>query len=103
MKPIRLGIIGCGVISNSHLTGAAEFPLAEVVAVADVIEERAQAAAKKFGIPSCYNSDDDLLNDERVDAAILALPAGVRTPIAFKALERGKHVILEKPVACSAT
>ncbi|MDP6354586.1 MAG: Gfo/Idh/MocA family oxidoreductase [Planctomycetota bacterium] len=102
MKPIRLGIIGCGVIGNHHLTSAAEFPLTEVVAVADMMDERARAAAEKHGIPSCYNSEDDLLSDDMVDAAVLAMPAGVRTPVAIKALERGKHVILEKPVASNA-
>ena len=102
MEPIQLGIIGCGVISDSHLKLATECPIAEVVAVADVREERARAAAEKFGISSYYDNDDDLLNDHRVGAVVLAMPTGVRTPIAYKALERGKHILLEKPVASSA-
>ncbi|MBI1925541.1 Gfo/Idh/MocA family oxidoreductase [Candidatus Poribacteria bacterium] len=103
MDPIRLGIIGCGVIGSHHVTSAATSPVAELVAVADAIEERARAAATKFNVPSYYNNADDLLNDERVEAVALAMPAGVRTPIAFKALEKGKHVILEKPAASHAS
>ncbi len=99
MEPIRLGVIGCGVIGTHHVTSAANSPLVELVAVADMLEERAQAAAEKFNVPSYYNNDEDLLNDKKVEAVALAMPVGVRTPIAFKALEKGKHIILEKPAA----
>ena len=102
MEPVRIGVVGCGVIGESHLKLAAESAMAEVVAVADIAEERANAAAKKFGVPSVYGNDDDLLNDPRVDAVVLAMPTGARTPVACKALERGKHVLLEKPVAGNA-
>ena len=101
--PGRLGIIGCGVISSSHLKLAADCPHAEVVAVADLIPEKANARAKEFGIPTVYFNDTDLINDPRVDAVILAMPVGDRTPVAFKALRHGKHVLLEKPVAAKAS
>jgi predicted dehydrogenase len=103
MEPIRLGIVGCGVISGSHLELAAKCPLATVVAVADLIEERARARAASFGIAKYYLNDEDLLNDARVEAVVLAMPTGVRTPVAYKALRRGKHVLLEKPVASKAS
>ena len=99
MEPIRLGVIGCGVIGTHHVTSAANSPLVELVAVADMLEERAQAAAEKFNVPSYYNNDEDLLNDNKVEAVALAMPVGVRTSVAFKALEKGKHIILEKPAA----
>ena len=102
MKPIRMGIIGCGVIGATHVIGAAKSPLVELVAVADMVEERARAAAEEFNVPSYYGSDEDLLDDERVEAVALAIPAGVRTPIAFKALKMGKHVVPEKPAASHA-
>ena len=82
MKPIQLGIIGCGVISNSHLDLIKECPGAEAIAVADIQEERAKAIAEKYSIPSFYTSENDLLKDERIDGVILAMPTGVRTPIA---------------------
>ena len=102
MEPIRMGVIGCGVIGATHVTSAAKSPLLELVAVADMVEERARAAAEKFNVPSYYDNEEDLLNDERVEAVALAIPAGVRTPIAFEALKKGKHVVLEKPAASHA-
>jgi predicted dehydrogenase len=102
MATIQLGVIGCGVIGNSHIAGAAQSPLVDLVAVADLLEERVQAIAEKFNVPAYYNNDEDLLNDERVEAVALAMPAGVRTAVAFKALEKGKHLIIEKPAASHA-
>ena len=101
MEPTRLGIIGCGVISGHHLELATESPLVELVAVADLIEERATAAAEKYGVPSHYLNDEDLLNDDRIEAVVLAMPVFDRTPVAYKALERGKHVLIEKPIAAN--
>jgi len=98
MKPVRLGIIGCGVIGNHHLEAANDSPLAELVAAADLIEERVGAAAEKYGV-TAYPNDEELLKDERIEAVVLAMPTGDRTPVAFKALDAGMHVLLEKPVA----
>lgn len=100
MEPVKLGIIGCGVIGNvAHLPDATRSPLVELVAVADLIEERVKAAAEKYSIPAVYKSGDELLEDDNVEAVVLAMPARERAPLAFRALEKGKHVLLEKPVA----
>jgi len=99
MKPIKIGVIGCGVIGNHHVSDATKSPLAELIAVADVIEERAKAMAEKYSVPTYYTNEDDMLNDDRIEAVALAMPAGVRIPIAYKALEKGKHIINEKPAA----
>lgn len=104
MEPVRVGIVGCGVIGvRAHLPAATKSPLAEVVAVADLIAERADEAARKFGVANVYYGDEDLLSDERIDAVILAMPTADRTPVAYKALKRGKHVLLEKPIAGAAS
>jgi len=99
MEPVRLGVIGCGVIGPSHLKLAATCDAVEVVAVADLIVDRARQVAERFAVPCHYPGDTELLADDRIEAVVLAMPAGDRTPVAFKALERGKHVLLEKPVA----
>ncbi len=103
MEPIRIGIVGCGVIGGgAHLPAAAKSELVEVVAVADLLAAKRQAAAEKYGIATVYEQGADLLRDERVEAVVLALPTGVRSPLALAALRLGKHVLTEKPVAMNA-
>jgi len=102
MKPVALGVVGCGVIGPVHLRDAAESPLIEVVAVADLIEERARAAAQKFGVRKIYADGESLLADEQVEAVVLAMPTCGRTELALSAFQKGKHVLTEKPVAMNA-
>lgn len=102
MQPVRLGIIGCGVIGRVHLRYATQLSLTEVVAVADLREQAAREAAEQFGIGTVYTSADDLLNDPNVEAVVLAFPTAGRTDVALKAFAKGKHVLLEKPVAMNA-
>ena len=102
MDPVRLGVVGCGVIAQHHLRGAKASPLIEVVAVADVREEEAKQTAAKFGIPKVYTSAEALLKDKRIEAVVLAVPAAPRMKLALKAFARGKHVLTEKPVAMNA-
>ena len=102
MDPVRLGVIGCGVIAQHHLRGAKASPQIEVVAVADVREEAAKQTAAAFGVPTVYASADALLKDKRIEAVLLAVPAAPRMKMALKAFARGKHVLTEKPVAMNA-
>ncbi|MCC6445638.1 MAG: Gfo/Idh/MocA family oxidoreductase [Armatimonadetes bacterium] len=102
MEPLRLGVIGCGVIGPTHLQGAQESPLIEITAVADLIEERASGAAERFGARKVYREGDDLIEDPDIEAVALALPACGRTRLALHAFEKGKHVLTEKPVATNA-
>jgi len=102
MEPVRLGVIGCGVIGPSHLQLAAGCEAVKVVAVADLIVDRARSVAERFAVPSYYSSDAELLQDARVEAVVLAMPVIARTPVAYRALTLGKHVLLEKPVAANA-
>jgi len=94
-----VGIVGCGVIAQHHLSAAKDWPSVDVVAVADVRDEVARQTAEKFGIATVYHDGNDLVYDKTVEAVVLALPTGLRTPLALKALAAGKHVLLEKPVA----
>ena len=99
MKQVNLGVIGCGVIGTAHINIAVKSNLLNVVAVADRFEEKTREVAQKFGIAKTYPSGEDLMEDEDVEAVVLAVPAGVRTPLALHAFSRGKHVLLEKPSA----
>ncbi|MFW6156408.1 MAG: Gfo/Idh/MocA family protein [Armatimonadota bacterium] len=103
MEPVKVGVIGCGVIGHRNLQSAQASELCEVVAAADLRIERRQWAAKEAKVPRVYEEGRDLLDeDEEVEAVIIAFPAGVRGAMALRALERGKHVMLEKPVAMNA-
>jgi len=102
MDPVRLGVIGCGVIAQHHLRAAKASPLIEVVAVADVREDVAKETAAKFGVPTVYSTAKALLKDKRIEAVVLAVPAAPRMKLALKAFARGKHVLTEKPVAMNS-
>ncbi|HEY3417921.1 MAG TPA: Gfo/Idh/MocA family oxidoreductase [Armatimonadota bacterium] len=101
MDKVRLGIIGCGVIGPVHAGVAAQLPTVELVAVADLIEEKRNAIAAKYGVPKVYEQGEELLNDPEIDAVILAVPYGARRELPFQALDAGKHVLIEKPAADS--
>jgi len=102
MNKVRIGVIGCGVMGPKHVQAAAELPFTEPVAVADLIPERAETVASKFGVSRVYHDGANLLQDPEVDAVVLAFPAQHRAKLALKAFAAGKHVLVEKPVAMSA-
>ncbi len=99
MKPVKLGVVGCGVVGAIHIKNAVESDLINVVAVADQVEEKAREAAQEFGIKKVYSSGKLLMEDPDVEAVVLALPTGIRAALAIHAFSRGKHVLLEKPAA----
>lgn len=102
MEPVKMGVIGCGVIGSRNLQDAQASELIEVVAAADLRVERREWAAEQ-GVPRIYEDGRDLLDqDDEVEAVIIAFPAGMRTAMALRAFARGKHVLLEKPVAMNA-
>jgi len=95
---MKVGIIGCGNISKIYLENAPRFGNYDIEAVADLVIEKAEERAREFGIPKAYTTDE-LLNDPDIDLVInLTIPA-VHAEIAIKALENGKHVYGEKPLA----
>lgn len=96
-RQCNIGIVGCGVIGQKHLASAAGYARINLVAVADLNRDLAEAQAERFGVPSVYDSAEALLADPSVEAVVLALPTGVRTALAIEAFEAGKHTLVEKP------
>jgi predicted dehydrogenase len=97
---VRIGIIGAGMIAHrSHAEAFQQVPTAEVVAVADVDEERARGFAEKYEIPQVFTSYEQLLEKGGVDAVSVALPVFLHAPATIAALQSGKHVLCEKPMA----
>jgi predicted dehydrogenase len=96
---VRLGIIGCGAITeNAHLPATLSSPLIEVTALSDPNSARLEYLLKLYGLPQIGYTDHRAVLD-RVDAVILALPNHLHTPIGVEFLERGIHVLCEKPLA----
>jgi predicted dehydrogenase len=102
MRKLKLGIVGCGVIGPHHMNGAAASSTIDLVAVADLIEERARAKAAEFSVRKVFREGMDLIRDPEVEAVVLAFPAGKRAELAYEAFRLGKHVLVEKPGATSA-
>lgn len=100
-RKIRFGIIGCGAIGPTHAGAIRQIDDAELIAVADLLPDRAKAMAEKFGAPKAYHSDRDLLADAQVDVVCLCTPSGVHGTGAIQAMRAGKHVIVEKPMEVS--
>jgi predicted dehydrogenase len=94
----KIGIIGCGNISSTYLTVCPTFDILDVVAVADLVEERAVSQAAKFGVPQAL-SVDELLADPEIAIVVNLTVPGAHATIAARALEAGKSVYNEKPLA----
>ena len=101
MEPVRFGVIGCGVMGRRHAAEAAASELAALVAVADIRAEAAESTAQNAGGCRVHGDGGALLDDADVEAVVLAMPAGVRADLAVRALQAGKHLLVEKPVACN--
>lgn len=101
MSKLRVGIIGCGgIASNKHMPSIQKAGLAEMVAFCDIIEERAQKAAEKFGddTSKVYTDYKELLKED-LDAVYVCTPNRSHAMITVDALHAGKHVMCEKPMA----
>ncbi|MDY7011219.1 MAG: Gfo/Idh/MocA family oxidoreductase [Planctomycetota bacterium] len=101
-KTIKIGVIGAGMISNFHMGGYRECPGAEVVAVCDVMADRAKTAAEKFDIPKTFTSVGRMLAMKEIDAVSVCTPNIDHMRSTLKALAAGKHVLCEKPIAMNA-
>ena len=104
-RKVRIGIIGCGGIANNkHMPSLKKVEQAEMVAFCNIIEERAQKAAKEYGVPGAkvYTDYRELLKDESIDVVYVLTPNRSHADISIDALHAGKHVMCEKPMAKTA-
>jgi myo-inositol 2-dehydrogenase / D-chiro-inositol 1-dehydrogenase len=98
----RIGVIGAGLMGLTHvrlLTGAVSG--ADVVAVSDAVPEAAERAAAEAGGATVHADALALIEDERVEAVVIASPAGTHEAFAVACIEAGKPVLCEKPLADS--
>ncbi len=100
MEKIRLGVIGVGWVAQIfHLPILKKFEDVEVVAICDSDKRRVEAISERFGISRTHTDYQWLLKEEDIQAVIVSTPTDLHKPISIAALEAGKDVFVEKPVA----
>ncbi|MCL2815926.1 MAG: Gfo/Idh/MocA family oxidoreductase, partial [Oscillospiraceae bacterium] len=101
-KKFRMGIIGCGGISGSHIWGINDSPDLEVSALCDILPERIEEKKKMCDVSdeACYGDYIKLLDSGKVDAVSICTPNNLHYQMAMEAVSRGIPYAVEKP-ACS--
>lgn len=105
MNKVRVGVIGCGGIAfGKHLPALAKLEQVDIVALCDIEEEKASKAAKEYGAEGAkvYTDYRELLEDKTIDVVHVCTPNDSHAEISIAALESGKHVMCEKPMAKTA-
>jgi len=103
MRRVRWGVLGTARIGlRKVIPGMQQGSLCEVVAIASRDLAVARAAADRLGLPTAYGSYEALLADPAIEAVYIPLPNHLHVPWSKKALEAGKHVLCEKPIALTA-
>ena len=98
-RPLRAGIVGLGWAGEQHLKSYVDLPGVEAVALAGLEEERLEALGESYGVPNLYKDYEGLVAREDLDVVSVCTPNHLHAPIAVAALEGGKHVLCEKPLA----
>jgi len=99
--PVRYGVIGCGAIAQRrHIPECITNPESKLVALADPVAERVTELASKFGVKA-YTDYKEMLKNGDIDAIVVAGPNSLHAQQTIEALQAGKHVLCEKPMATS--
>jgi predicted dehydrogenase len=99
MKKVNIGILSAGTMAQAHMEAVNNSDDAVLTAVCDIVKSKAQSAAEKYNIKQVYFNYQELLNDNEVDAVIICAPDQFHREMTIAALEAGKHVLCEKPMA----
>ncbi len=101
-RPVRLGVIGCGRIAQAaHLPAIAKAGNVQLVGVSDPSATLAQGVADQYGVQS-FTATEDLLAAD-IEAVVVATPDRFHFPLGQAALQAGKHVLMEKPLAATSS
>jgi predicted dehydrogenase len=100
---VGVGLVGVGAAAQiNHIPALKRTPGLELVALCDPDEEKAARVAQKFGVPVSCTRIEEMLDRDDIDAVDICTPNFLHAPIATAALEAGKHVLCERPLARSA-
>jgi predicted dehydrogenase len=98
-KKLKVGVIGVGGIAQTHFPGWKASPDAEVVAISDVDGATAKRIGQEQQVALVYDKAEELIANKDIDIIDVCTPNAYHAPLSIKALEAGKHVICEKPLA----
>jgi predicted dehydrogenase len=103
MEPVRLGYVGCGFMAQKvHLPNFANIPGCRLVALAEMRQDLGRKVQDRYGIPKLYRTHLELADDPGVEAVAVSAAYTLQGQIARDLLRRGKHVLMEKPMATAA-
>jgi predicted dehydrogenase len=102
-RELRVGVLGTNTIAQTvHLPILIDLPGARVEAVCDIDGNKASAIAGRLSIPRVFHAEDDLFESDDLDAVVICSPSNLHQRQAIAALEAGKHVLVERPIALDA-
>ncbi|MFN0190598.1 MAG: Gfo/Idh/MocA family protein [Aestuariivirga sp.] len=101
VSKVRAGIVGLGLVCDSHIKGYQSHADAEMLAVCDLDEARAREVATKYGIRKVYTSYDQMLKDPEINTVSITTPTYLHSPMSLAAARAGKHILCEKPFCLS--
>ncbi len=102
MAKIKVGVIGTGGISNEHIRAYLKNPDVELYAFCDINEERVKMMGEKYGVTRLYTDKDEMLKLSELDAVSVCTWNSAHAECTIAALNAGKHVLCEKPMALNA-
>ncbi|MCA0455970.1 MAG: Gfo/Idh/MocA family oxidoreductase [Chloroflexi bacterium] len=97
-KTVKIGVVGIGIMGKAHIHDIATLGNTELAAVCDVDHATADTSAAEMRVPAYYDYKE-LLEHENLDAVVISTPHYDHTPISIAALQKGIHVLVEKPIA----
>ena len=103
MNPVRIAVVGLGYWGPNLARNVQELECSELGAICDGNPERLTLIGRRFPGADQYGNFAEVLADESIEAVVIATPVSSHFPLASAALEAGKHVLVEKPLAASST
>jgi predicted dehydrogenase len=94
---VKVGIVGLGLVSYSHIKAFKSHKNAEVIAVCDLDENHAKSVAKKYGVSKYYTSYNEMLKDPDINTISITTPTFLHTEMTMAAAKARKHILCEKP------
>ena len=99
-KKVKVGVVGCGVVATAYyLPALMKNEAVEITAVCDLYETRTRACMRLFGAREQYLDYYEMIDQADIDAVFILTAPGTHVPFTLKAVEAGKHILLQKPLA----